>query len=178
MVNISAACKTFWQVWIKYVQLKLHCLSPQKLFGSQESSSVQLWVSYNRQPMKAARFMTRHPITVSPNTSVNIKECCEFGPLELFFFEQHEAEAAAAAWMSCGRRFIILLLPTLRCMCMFYGFRAIMTDYGCSCLKQESSCGQEQWTQASHFPATSDFFLFSFFFFLFWLTVMYCNVCP
>lgn len=26
---------------------------------------MQLWVSYNRQPMKAAQFMTRHPITVS-----------------------------------------------------------------------------------------------------------------
>lgn len=38
----------------------------QKLFGSHEPSSVQLWVSYNRQPMKAAQFMTRHPITVSP----------------------------------------------------------------------------------------------------------------
>lgn len=35
----------------------------RKLFGSHEPSSVQLWVSYNRQPMKAARFMTRHPIT-------------------------------------------------------------------------------------------------------------------
>ncbi|KAM6959084.1 sortilin-related receptor [Aplochiton taeniatus] len=33
------------------------------LLGSHESSSVQLWVSYNRQPMKAAQFMTRHPIT-------------------------------------------------------------------------------------------------------------------
>ncbi|KAG9348558.1 hypothetical protein JZ751_002294 [Albula glossodonta] len=28
-----------------------------------EPSSVQLWVSYNRKPMRAARFMTRHPIT-------------------------------------------------------------------------------------------------------------------
>uniref|UniRef100_A0A3Q3EAT1 Sortilin-related receptor n=1 Tax=Labrus bergylta TaxID=56723 RepID=A0A3Q3EAT1_9LABR len=35
----------------------------RKLFGSHEPSSVQLWVSYNRQPMKNARFMTRHPIT-------------------------------------------------------------------------------------------------------------------
>uniref|UniRef100_A0A3Q3AY67 Sortilin-related receptor n=1 Tax=Kryptolebias marmoratus TaxID=37003 RepID=A0A3Q3AY67_KRYMA len=35
----------------------------RKLVGSHEPSSVQLWVSYNRQPMKAARFMTRHPIT-------------------------------------------------------------------------------------------------------------------
>ncbi|XP_036392634.1 sortilin-related receptor-like isoform X1 [Megalops cyprinoides] len=33
------------------------------LLGSQEPSSVQLWVSYNRQPMRAAQFMTRHPIT-------------------------------------------------------------------------------------------------------------------
>ncbi|CAB1348795.1 unnamed protein product, partial [Coregonus sp. 'balchen'] len=34
------------------------------LLGSHEPSSIQLWVSYNRQPMKAAQFMTRHPITV------------------------------------------------------------------------------------------------------------------
>uniref|UniRef100_A0A673KBJ0 Sortilin-related receptor n=1 Tax=Sinocyclocheilus rhinocerous TaxID=307959 RepID=A0A673KBJ0_9TELE len=33
------------------------------LFGSPESQSVQLWVSYNRQPMRAAQFNTRHPIT-------------------------------------------------------------------------------------------------------------------
>ncbi|XP_048838564.1 LOW QUALITY PROTEIN: sortilin-related receptor [Brienomyrus brachyistius] len=33
------------------------------LLGSQEPSSVQLWVSYNRQPMRAAQFNTRHPIT-------------------------------------------------------------------------------------------------------------------
>uniref|UniRef100_A0A3P8Z6A1 Sortilin-related receptor n=1 Tax=Esox lucius TaxID=8010 RepID=A0A3P8Z6A1_ESOLU len=32
------------------------------LLGSQKPT-VQLWVSYNRQPMKAAQFMTRHPIT-------------------------------------------------------------------------------------------------------------------
>ncbi|KAK0145654.1 Sortilin-related receptor [Merluccius polli] len=37
--------------------------STPKLLGSHERSSVQLWVSYNRQPMKAAQFMTRHPIT-------------------------------------------------------------------------------------------------------------------
>ncbi|XP_029027892.1 sortilin-related receptor isoform X2 [Betta splendens] len=35
----------------------------QKLFGSHKRSSVQLWVSYNRQPMKAAQFRTRHPVT-------------------------------------------------------------------------------------------------------------------
>ncbi|XP_077396383.1 sortilin-related receptor [Festucalex cinctus] len=35
----------------------------RKLIGSTEPSSVQLWVSYNRQPMKAAQFRTRHPIT-------------------------------------------------------------------------------------------------------------------
>ncbi|CAB1347775.1 unnamed protein product [Coregonus sp. 'balchen'] len=35
----------------------------ETLLGSHEPSSVQLWVSYNRQPMKAAQFMTRHPIT-------------------------------------------------------------------------------------------------------------------
>ncbi|XP_062872320.1 sortilin-related receptor [Trichomycterus rosablanca] len=33
------------------------------LLGGHESQSVQLWVSYNRQPMKAALFNTRHPIT-------------------------------------------------------------------------------------------------------------------
>lgn len=43
----------------------LFCICVQKLLGSHEPSSVQLWVSYNRQPMKAAQFMTRHPITVS-----------------------------------------------------------------------------------------------------------------
>ncbi|KAL0973055.1 hypothetical protein UPYG_G00198300 [Umbra pygmaea] len=32
------------------------------LLGSPKPA-VQLWVSYNRQPMKAAQFMTRHPIT-------------------------------------------------------------------------------------------------------------------
>nr|XP_061781469.1 sortilin-related receptor-like isoform X2 [Nerophis lumbriciformis] len=35
----------------------------KKLLGSREPLSVQLWVSYDRQPMKAAQFMTRHPIT-------------------------------------------------------------------------------------------------------------------
>ncbi|XP_061923873.1 sortilin-related receptor-like [Entelurus aequoreus] len=34
----------------------------KKLLGSREPLSVQLWVSYDRQPMKAAQFMTRHPI--------------------------------------------------------------------------------------------------------------------
>uniref|UniRef100_A0A673IES5 Sortilin-related receptor n=1 Tax=Sinocyclocheilus rhinocerous TaxID=307959 RepID=A0A673IES5_9TELE len=34
-----------------------------RLPGSHESQSVQLWVSYNRQPMRAAQFNTRHPIT-------------------------------------------------------------------------------------------------------------------
>ncbi|KAJ8276085.1 hypothetical protein COCON_G00078370 [Conger conger] len=33
------------------------------LLGSKEPSTVQLWVSYNRQPMKAAQIVTRHPIT-------------------------------------------------------------------------------------------------------------------
>nr|XP_040048113.1 sortilin-related receptor [Gasterosteus aculeatus aculeatus] len=41
----------------------LFATSTQKLFGSHQPASVQLWVSYNRQPMKAAHFMTRHPIT-------------------------------------------------------------------------------------------------------------------
>uniref|UniRef100_A0A8D2BEA9 Sortilin-related receptor n=1 Tax=Sus scrofa TaxID=9823 RepID=A0A8D2BEA9_PIG len=32
------------------------------LFGSQQPSSVQLWVSFGRKPMRAAQFVTRHPI--------------------------------------------------------------------------------------------------------------------
>lgn len=44
------------------------CVFIQTLFGSQEPQSVQLWVSYNRQPMRAAQFNTRHPITVSTAT--------------------------------------------------------------------------------------------------------------
>lgn len=83
-------CRTrdTWTALNSNRKLKLRCLSPQKLFGSHESSSVQLWVSYNRQPMKAARFMTRHPITVSPITSVDVKACCGLGPLEPFVFGQ------------------------------------------------------------------------------------------
>lgn len=117
------------EVWIQYEKLKLHCLSPQKLFGSQESSSVQLWVSYNRQPMKAARFMTRHPITVSLNTGVDVQACCEWAPLNFFCLSNFvEHKAAAAPWMNCWHRFIILLLLTLKCMWMIYRFRAIMRD--------------------------------------------------
>ncbi|KAJ4935887.1 hypothetical protein JOQ06_017414, partial [Pogonophryne albipinna] len=41
----------------------LFATTTRKQFGSHAPSSVQLWVSYNRQPMKAAQFMTRHPIT-------------------------------------------------------------------------------------------------------------------
>ncbi|XP_034404958.1 sortilin-related receptor [Cyclopterus lumpus] len=41
----------------------LFATTTRKLFGRHDPSSVQLWVSYNRQPMKAAQFMTRHPIT-------------------------------------------------------------------------------------------------------------------
>lgn len=67
-------------------KLKLRCLSPQKLFGSHESSSVQLWVSYNRQPMKAARFMTRHPITVSPITKCWCQGMLRVGTSWTFFF--------------------------------------------------------------------------------------------
>ncbi len=55
--------RTEWAV--EWTVLSLCPLFLQKLFGSHEPSSVQLWVSYNRQPMKAAQFMTRHPITVS-----------------------------------------------------------------------------------------------------------------
>ncbi|XP_076146177.1 sortilin-related receptor [Alosa pseudoharengus] len=33
------------------------------LIGSHQPATVQLWVSYNRQPMKSAQFQTRHPIT-------------------------------------------------------------------------------------------------------------------
>ncbi|KAH0623299.1 hypothetical protein JD844_031470 [Phrynosoma platyrhinos] len=32
------------------------------LLGSQQQTSVQLWVSFNRKPMQAAQFVTRHPI--------------------------------------------------------------------------------------------------------------------
>ncbi|XP_021561582.1 sortilin-related receptor-like, partial [Carlito syrichta] len=32
------------------------------LLGSQQQSSVQLWVSFGRKPMRAAQFVTRHPI--------------------------------------------------------------------------------------------------------------------
>ncbi|XP_075460478.1 sortilin-related receptor isoform X2 [Ascaphus truei] len=32
------------------------------LLGSKQQSSVQLWVSYNRKPMRSAQFVTRHPI--------------------------------------------------------------------------------------------------------------------
>ncbi|XP_043847881.1 sortilin-related receptor [Dromiciops gliroides] len=32
------------------------------LSGSQQQSSVQLWVSFGRKPMRAAQFVTRHPI--------------------------------------------------------------------------------------------------------------------
>uniref|UniRef100_A0AAY4CL48 Sortilin-related receptor n=1 Tax=Denticeps clupeoides TaxID=299321 RepID=A0AAY4CL48_9TELE len=35
----------------------------RRLLGNQKPASVQLWVSYNRQPMRAAQFQTRHPIT-------------------------------------------------------------------------------------------------------------------
>ncbi|XP_051965527.1 sortilin-related receptor-like [Xyrauchen texanus] len=35
----------------------------RKLLGRHEPQSVQLWVSYNRQQMRAAQFNTRHPIT-------------------------------------------------------------------------------------------------------------------
>uniref|UniRef100_A0A672QD42 Sortilin-related receptor n=1 Tax=Sinocyclocheilus grahami TaxID=75366 RepID=A0A672QD42_SINGR len=35
-------------------RVRVHC---------DQSQSVQLWVSYNRQPMRAAQFNTRHPIT-------------------------------------------------------------------------------------------------------------------
>uniref|UniRef100_A0A3Q1ID25 Sortilin-related receptor n=1 Tax=Anabas testudineus TaxID=64144 RepID=A0A3Q1ID25_ANATE len=48
-----------FQVQEKY----MFATTSRKLFGSHEPSSVQLWVSYNRQPMKAAQFRTRHPIT-------------------------------------------------------------------------------------------------------------------
>ncbi|XP_053307342.1 sortilin-related receptor isoform X2 [Spea bombifrons] len=34
-----------------------------RLLGGKEKTSVQLWVSYNRNPMKLAQFVTRHPIT-------------------------------------------------------------------------------------------------------------------
>lgn len=37
----------------------------QRLQGSSQPPSVQLWVSFNRKPMRAAQFITKHPIKVS-----------------------------------------------------------------------------------------------------------------
>ncbi|KAM8927924.1 sortilin-related receptor [Pelodytes ibericus] len=34
-----------------------------RLLGGKDPANVQLWVSYNRNPMKLAQFVTRHPIT-------------------------------------------------------------------------------------------------------------------
>lgn len=38
---------------------------PQRLLGSSQPPSVQLWVSFNRKPMRVAQFVTKHPIKVS-----------------------------------------------------------------------------------------------------------------
>ncbi|XP_075046529.1 sortilin-related receptor [Mixophyes fleayi] len=46
-------------------QLREHYMFATKtmhLLGSKDQSSVQLWVSYNRKPMRSAQFVTRHPI--------------------------------------------------------------------------------------------------------------------
>ncbi|KAJ8266258.1 hypothetical protein GJAV_G00128370 [Gymnothorax javanicus] len=37
--------------------------STRTLFGSKQPTTVQLWVSYNRKPMRAAQIETRHPIS-------------------------------------------------------------------------------------------------------------------
>lgn len=39
--------------------------SAQRLLGSSQPPSVQLWVSFNRKPMRVAQFVTKHPIKVS-----------------------------------------------------------------------------------------------------------------
>ncbi|XP_035241564.1 sortilin-related receptor-like [Anguilla anguilla] len=49
-----------FQLRDKYMFATTTASTPQE---GQNPSSVQLWVSYNRQPMRAARFMTRHPIS-------------------------------------------------------------------------------------------------------------------
>uniref|UniRef100_A0A671NK63 Sortilin-related receptor n=1 Tax=Sinocyclocheilus anshuiensis TaxID=1608454 RepID=A0A671NK63_9TELE len=54
---------TFFNIGNKNTFELIMNVFPQTLFGSPESQSVQLWVSYNRQPMRAAQFNTRHPIT-------------------------------------------------------------------------------------------------------------------
>lgn len=104
---MDKACETSWMVNLQWSIdllpvrhfdsfdfIALTLLSPQKLYGSHESS-VQLWVSYNRQPMKAARFMTRHPITVSPNTNV--------GSNTTFFFPSSLDIYVYNSWIQCYR---------------------------------------------------------------------------
>lgn len=46
-------------------QLTVSSSSWQHLWGSLQPASVQLWVSFDRKPMRAAQFVTRHPINVS-----------------------------------------------------------------------------------------------------------------
>lgn len=48
-------------------ELLLTCPSalPQRLLGSSQPPSIQLWVSFNRKPMRVAQFITKHPIKVS-----------------------------------------------------------------------------------------------------------------
>lgn len=38
---------------------------PQRLLGGSQLPSAQLWVSFNRKPMRVAQFVTKHPIKVS-----------------------------------------------------------------------------------------------------------------
>lgn len=54
-------------IWSGYnvAQLDFPPLPWQQLLGSQQPPSVQLWVSFGRKPMRAAQFVTRHPINVS-----------------------------------------------------------------------------------------------------------------
>lgn len=63
-------------VWLFHFLFHLFCVAVmwhdwffslpwQHLLGSQHPPSVQLWVSFGRKPMRAAQFVTRHPINVS-----------------------------------------------------------------------------------------------------------------
>lgn len=45
--------------------LNVSLCSAQRLLGSSQPPSVQLWVSFNRKPMRVAQFVTKHPIKVS-----------------------------------------------------------------------------------------------------------------
>ncbi|KAM9299149.1 sortilin-related receptor [Gastrophryne carolinensis] len=44
-------------------ELYMFATKTTHLLGGKDPFSVQLWVSYNRKPMRSAQFITRHPIT-------------------------------------------------------------------------------------------------------------------